>query len=104
MVRFEGCDSREQAAKLTGRLVMVERAAFKPAADGEFYWADLAGFEVINLAGVPLGVVDQFMDLPANPVMVVKGERERWVPVTERHLRSVEHEARRVVVDWPEDF
>ena len=36
--------------------------------------------------------------------MVVKGERERWLPVTAQHLRQIDPAARRIVVDWPEDF
>jgi ribosomal 30S subunit maturation factor RimM len=36
--------------------------------------------------------------------MVIKGEREHLVPVTREHLRSVDKDTRRVIVDWPEDF
>jgi ribosomal 30S subunit maturation factor RimM len=36
--------------------------------------------------------------------MVIQGERERLVPMTREHLRSVDKDARSLVVDWPEDF
>ncbi len=39
-----------------------------------------------------------------NAVMVVKGGREHWIPVTGQHLRSVDRDARGLTVDWPEDF
>jgi ribosomal 30S subunit maturation factor RimM len=42
--------------------------------------------------------------MPANAVMVVRGEQERWLPVTREHLKSIDTEARCVRVDWPEDF
>jgi len=51
-----------------------------------------------------LGVIDHFVDTPGNAVMVIKGAREHWVPVTTQHLRSVDTDARRVIVDWPEFF
>ena len=57
-----------------------------------------------NVEGALLGVVDHFIDTPGNAVMVIKGEREHLVPVTAQHLRSVDKDARRVIVDWPEDF
>jgi 16S rRNA processing protein RimM len=51
-----------------------------------------------------LGEVDHFIDTPANAVMVIKGAREHWVPVTSQHLREVRVASRTLIVDWPEDF
>ena len=59
---------------------------------------------VVNVEGAEFGALGRFEDLPAGAVMVVKGERERWIPVTGQHLRSIDSAARRIVVDWPEDF
>jgi len=56
------------------------------------------------LEGALLGLVDHFVDTPGNAVMVIKGVREHWVPVTAQHLRNVDRVARAIVVDWPEDF
>ena len=68
----------------------VERRELPALAAGEFYRADLVGFEVVNLAGRTLGRVDHFLDLPANAVMVVSGERDRWVPVGGQQLFRVD--------------
>ena len=54
--------------------------------------------------GVLLGVVDHFVDTPGNAVMVIKGEREHWVPVTAQHLKEVREGSRTLIVDWPADF
>jgi ribosomal 30S subunit maturation factor RimM len=54
----------------------------------------------VNLAGVRLGVVAHFIEIPAHALMVVRGEREYWVPAVPQHLRRVDLRARRVVVDW----
>jgi 16S rRNA processing protein RimM len=59
---------------------------------------------VKNVEGALLGVIDHFVDTGGNAVMVIKGVRERWVPASVQHLRSVDMDARRVIVDWPEDF
>jgi 16S rRNA processing protein RimM len=104
IARIEGVEERNGAARLTGQMILVERELLPPAEGREHYRDDLVGFEVTNLEGALLGVVDHYIDTPANAVMVIKGEREHLVPVTREHLRSVERDARKVIVDWPEDF
>ena len=104
IARIEGIEEREAASRLTGQLVLVDREELGTATGREHFRADLVGFEVKNLDGVLLGVLDHFVDTPGNAVMVIKGAREHWVPVTAQHLRSVDKDARRVTVDWPEDF
>jgi len=104
IARLEGVEERDAASRLTGQMVLVEREELPPAEGREHYRDDLVGFEVKNLEGVVLGVVDHFIDTPGNTVMVIQGERERLVPMTREHLRSVDKDARSLVVDWPEDF
>jgi len=104
IARLEGVDERDAASRLTGQMILVEHEALPPTEGREHYRDDLVGFEVKNLEGVVLGVVDHFIDTPGNAVMVIKGAREHWVPVTKSHLRSIDKDARTVLVDWPEDF
>jgi len=104
IVHLEGVDERDGAARLTGQMILVERELLPPAEGREHYRDDLVGFEAKNVEGALLGVIDHFVDTPGNAVMVIKGAREHWVPVTTQHLRSVDTDARRVIVDWPEFF
>ncbi len=104
IARLEGVDERDAASRLTGAMLLVDRAELPPTEGREHYRDDLVGFAVKNVEGVGLGVVDHFIDTPANAVMVIKGEREYLVPVTSQHLREVRKEDRALVVDWPEDF
>jgi 16S rRNA processing protein RimM len=101
---LEGVTTREAAEQHVGLKIEVPRAALPPAAEGEHYRVDLIGCTVRNLEGVELGVLERFEDFPANPVMVVRGDRERWLPVTPQHLRQIDAAARCVTVDWPADF
>jgi 16S rRNA processing protein RimM len=101
---LEGVADRDAASRLTGQMVLVGRELLPPTGAREHYRDDLVGFEAKNLDGALLGVVDHFVDTPGNAVMVIKGAREHWVPVTTQHLREVRVEARALVVDWPEDF
>ena len=104
IARLEGVNERNAASRLTGQMILVEHEALPPTEGREHYRDDLVGFEVKNLEGVLLGVVDHYIDTPGNTVMVIQGEREHLVPVTREHLRSVDKDARSLVVDWPEDF
>jgi len=78
--------------------------ALPPTAAQEHYRDDLLGFEVRNRDGVTLGRVSHFVEAPASAVMVVKGEREHWVPAVPRHLMKVDVARGEIEVDWPADL
>lgn len=105
VARFEHCTDRDQAALLVGAELAVARDRLPAAAEGEYYWADLVGLEVVTTGGVTLGRVDHMMATGANDVMVVKGERERLLPfVPGRFVSEVDLAGGRIVVDWDPDF
>ncbi len=104
IARLEGVEEREGASRLSGQMLLVDRDELPATTGREHYRADLVGFEAKNVEGALLGVIDHFVDTPGNAVMVIKGAREYLVPVSSQHLRRVDKEARRVIVDWPEDF
>ena len=99
-VKLVGIEDRDAAQALRGAAVGVPRGDLPARAAKDFYRADLIGCEVVNLAGVRLGILQHFVEIPAHALMVVRGEREHWVPAVPRHLRRVDLQARRVVVDW----
>ncbi len=99
-VKLAGVEDRDAAAALRGAQICIPRNELPPRDDQDFYRADLIGCGVVNLAGKELGVVQHFVETPAQALMVVRGEREYWVPAVPQHLRRVDLKARRVVVDW----
>jgi ribosomal 30S subunit maturation factor RimM len=48
--------------------------------------------------------LDHFLDAPAAPVMVVRGEREHWIPAAPPHLVRVNLGQGEIVVDWPDEI
>jgi 16S rRNA processing protein RimM len=99
-VKLNGIEDRDQAQALRGAPVCVPRSELPQREDRDFYRADLIGCEVVNLAGVRLGIVQHFVETPAHALMVVRGAQEYWVPAVPQHLRRVDLRARQVVVDW----
>jgi 16S rRNA processing protein RimM len=99
-VKLAGVEDRDQAQALRGAEVCVPRSELPPRDDKDFYRADLIGCEVVNLEGFDLGVVEHFIETPAQVLMVVRGAQEFWIPAVPQHIRRVDLRERRVVVDW----
>jgi 16S rRNA processing protein RimM len=104
IAKFDSINDRNAAQRLSGAWVEWERQRLPATGEREYYFADLLGMTVRNGEGAALGVVDHFVAAPGNDVMVVRGAREHWVPVTKQHLRRVDAANRTIEVDWPEDF
>lgn len=105
IVKFDGIDDRDEVAKLTNALVVVERGELPDTDDDSFYWADLIGLEVVTTDGIQLGVVERMMETGANDVVVVSGERERLIPwVRDSVISSVDLTERKITVNWDADF
>jgi len=98
--KLSGVADRDQAQALRGGAICVPRSELPERDAREFYRADLIGCEVVNLAGERLGLVQHFLETPQQVLMVVRGEREFWVPAVAQHLRRIDLKARRVTVDW----
>jgi 16S rRNA processing protein RimM len=81
----------------------LPRDELPPAPPGEVYFADLVGLEAVNRDGDELGRVADILELPAHPVLVLRGERERLVPLVPERVVRVDLDARRLTLDWHRD-
>ena len=105
VVKLEGIDDRDAAAKLLNAEVAVDRSELPDTAPGEFYWTDLEGLTVVCVDGTELGRVDHLIETGANDVLVVTGERERLIPyIPEQVIKQIDLEQGRMVVDWDPEF
>lgn len=104
VAKLGGIETREQALKLKGARVSVERAALPEVGAGHYYLADLVGLEVVNERGERLGSVKQWLTNGAQDVMELAGERARLIPWVGAIVKEVDLEAKRIVVDWSADW
>ena len=104
IVKLEGCDDRDAAARLRGSEVAVPRSELPANAEGEYYWSELIGLNVVSRDGAALGRVTGLLETGANPVLVVGGDRERLIPFVEAVVVSVDVAGGRLTVDWGTDF
>ena len=105
IAKFPGCNDRTSAEKFKGLLVAVPRSCLPQQAEDEYYWTDLIGLDVVNLAGANLGKVDNLMDTGANQVLCVRGESgEILVPFIASAIKQVSLTEKMIRVDWAADW
>lgn len=104
LLKLSGVDSPEEAQSYNGAELGVRRSDMPPPAPGEYYWTDLEGLEVVTPTGELLGRVDHFRLLPANPIVVIRGEREHLVPFVKERIVAIDLAAGRIVLDWGADW
>ncbi len=105
VISLEGVTDRDQAAQLVGQQVHVARDRLPELPEDEYYWAELVGMQVSNLAGCEFGKVSDLLETGANDVLVIEGERQRLVPFVQgQTVTSIDRSAGRIVVDWDSDF
>jgi len=100
---------REAAEALKGARIFVPRSSFPTPAEGEYYWVDLIGLDVVNRQGVALGRVTGLLETGAQQVLALGYEqdgqqRERLIPFVDAYVDRVDLDARQIVADWQPDY
>ena len=103
IVRFDCAKTIEQAERLRGADLWVEREYASPVAEGEYYLADLCRCEVF-LDGRSAGIVLSVMDAGDRSLLEVQTVDDRIVivPFVEAYVGAVDIDARRIdlTVGW----
>lgn len=101
VAKFKGCNDRTAAEKFAKRDVAIPRKALAEAPEGEVYWLDLIGSDVVNGSGEKLGIIESLMQTGANDVLVVKSDREEiLIPFVADVIVKVDRHAKMVTVAW----
>ncbi len=99
-LKLQGLDSRDAAESLRGAYLNIPRAEILPLDEGEFYFFEVVGFEVVTNAGRSLGLIEEVLDMPANAVLrVTTQDKEHLIPVIPDVIEQVNRESGRVVVN-----
>lgn len=71
LVRLEGTDSPETAAKLSGLAVKIAATDTRPLEEGEYFLFQVIGLKAENEQGEPLGTVIDIIETGAHDVLVI---------------------------------
>lgn len=103
IVRLAGIDSRNDAEAIVGSEVWVDPEEIPPLEDGEFYWHELEGTEVVTSQGQKLGRVKKIFATGGHDILVVSGKGQEYlIPALDEFIVEINEESGTVVVDLPE--
>ncbi|WLD81620.1 ribosome maturation factor RimM [Selenomonas dianae] len=104
LMRFREYAVREDAQKLTGRLLTVARAEAAPLDEGEYYVFDIVGLTVCDEEDNELGTVEDVLRTGSNDVYAVRSEdgREILIPALRKVVRAIDVAGGRMTVRLPE--
>jgi 16S rRNA processing protein RimM len=103
LLAIEGVEDRDAAEALRGQTVEVLREDV-PLEEGEFFLADLPGYEVVTDAGEAWGRVAAVQNGPQDLLIIRDDAVERMLPLVPEFIVSVDAATRRIVVAPPEDL
>jgi 16S rRNA processing protein RimM len=114
VAQLEGILQREEAQALRGVSLLLDRdqfpsmqetAAAMDAGSDTYYQADLVGLEVINRAGLRLGIVSTVDSHGAGEFLVVEGGPAIClIPFRSSYVDAVDLLGKKILVDWELDW
>ncbi len=103
LVRFAGICDRQGAQDLCGRDVLRGIEDVGGLEEGEVFYHDLLGMEVLTVEGERVGEVVEVYELRPADVLEVRGpEKDIMIPFIAEMVRSVDVERNRIVIDPPD--
>jgi 16S rRNA processing protein RimM len=96
--RLKGCEGIADAEKLVGASVLVKREDLPPLEEGEYYWFEIIGMDVVTDEGRVLGRVEAILPTRSNDVYLVQGNREWLIPATPEVIVRVDREKGQMVI------
>ena len=105
IAQVDGYPGRELVAKLTNADIAIQVEQLEPLQQGEYYWHQLIGMQVVNESGVSYGHVTEIMPTGSNDVLVVQGEKRYLIPyLPGKFIIKIDDSQKLIVVDWDVDF
>jgi 16S rRNA processing protein RimM len=99
LLKFEGCDDREEAEKLRGELIYVPVDEAVPLEEDEYYLHEIVGLQAWTTEGEYLGRIEEVIDTGSNDVYVVRdGVRETLIPALSDVVLSIDIKQGRIEV------
>ncbi len=103
LVSFAGVQDRGAAERLQGRYLFLEADALEPLAEGEVFYHQLLGMEVVTKDGETVGEIREVYELRPADLLEVHGPRgEVMIPFLSHVIVEVDRESGRMVIDPPE--
>jgi len=99
-IDLEGVESVKAAGELIGLYIFVPSENLP---DGEYYWKDIIGLDVVSENGMKLGRVTTILPTGSSDVYICSdGERESFIPAFDDVVKKIDIKNGVIVVKLPE--
>jgi len=102
IAKIEGVDDRNEAEKLHGVELYIERSELPATKNDEFYYADLVGMEALYVDGLSIGFVTNIMNYGAGDIIEVQDpatNRTLYYPFNKEFIQTVDLKSRTISVN-----
>ena len=111
VVQLKGVNDRDAALEKVDWEICVPESALPDLSEGEYYWHQLVGLQVVTLEGQLLGRIDHLLETGSNDVMVVKpcagssDQLERLLPyLPDLYVKHIDLTEAVMQVEWDPEF
>ena len=102
-VKLEGVNSESDAQVLLRKNLYLPAKDLPQLSGKNFYDHEVVGFQLIDLTHGHVGIIDQIIDLPVNPLIQVNANgKEVLIPFVKGLIQEVDRENKKLVVKAPE--
>ena len=103
--RIENIITRNEAEKLRGLKLFINRNKLSKLSDDEFYQVDLLGFQVYNLKRESFGSIISFNDFGGGLLVEVnKNNKMFYLPMSSNFLKDINYVKKEVVLNLDLNF
>jgi 16S rRNA processing protein RimM len=89
IIKFRGFDTREEVRFLLKKELLVAEEDLPALEEGEYYDFQLVGLEALTMGGRMVGRVKDVMHTGATDILVIAGDQEVLVPMTENDIGDI---------------
>jgi len=98
-IAFKGFETPEEVFYLLSRELFVREEDLPRLETDEYYDYQLIGLDVVDRKLVKMGTVKDLMHMKTNDLLVVAGEEETFIPLTEEFICAIDLQGSKIVVD-----
>lgn len=103
LVKFEGIDDRNTSELLARRYLQIPAEAAAPLEEGEVFYHQLIGLDVVTEDGRPVGKVKQIYETGPTELLEIRTPSGTiLIPFTERIVSKIDLEAGTLTISPPE--
>jgi len=102
VVQFNGIDSDIKAREILRKNVFLPLKSLPELGEKEFYDHEIIGFHALDLTEGDIGIVQQVIDLAANPLIQIDWNgKEVLIPIFEGLVQRVDRDAKQLYLNVP---